>query len=414
MEPVDLRPIQLFFLAMAVFVVSAGYGALLPLLPGWLAEQVPGADSAAVASHVGYLSAVYMAGVLIGAPVWGLIADRMGRPRILMIGLMGYVASLLLLLPTVSGLWTIYVLRAAAGAFVAAVVPIVTALVAAHTPKRLRARRFAWLGAASLLGFLLGPGLIAIGNTLASLIIGGAALAPLSTRIVIVLSAVLGASMMLGLRLTLSTQGHAENAGDVDPEAGRKLDIRALWWLSIALMFVLSGFELGIVLQGSQHAGVSVQEVALMFAECSLVMLSINALLFFTSMLDRVPPRMLIAIGLLVAVVGLLLLSLHQTLGWMYIGISLTGAGTGLVLPMIAFLASGAARAKLGTTMGGLAAAAGLGQTLGSIAGGWLFGGPAQGGFGWLTLPLLAMLVLMLFRPTWWTVPSAVGATDSK
>ena len=413
-EPVDLRPLQLFFLAAAVFVVSAGYGALLPLLPAWLAQQLPEADSAAVSRHVGYLSAVYTAGVLVGAPIWGLIADRVGRPRILMIGLIGYVASLLLLLPSVGGLWAIYALRATAGGFVAAVVPVVPALVAAHTPKALRARRFAWLGAASLLGFLLGPGLNAIGNGLASLMTSGAALMPLSTRIVIVLSAVLGASMMLGLRLTLPPQEEAADEARADPDAPDRVGIMALWLLSAALMFVLSGFELGIVLQGRQHAEVTTQDVALMFAECSLVMLGVNALLFFTSLLDRVPPRRVIAVGSLVAVAGLLLLSLHRSPGWMYVGISLTSAGTGLVLPVIAFLAAGAARAKLGATMGGLAAAAGLGQTLGSIAGGWLFGALAQRGFGWLALPLLAMLVLMLFRPAWWKTPSALPLPDSK
>ena len=33
-EPAGLRPVQLAWLAAAVFVVSAGYGALMPLLPG--------------------------------------------------------------------------------------------------------------------------------------------------------------------------------------------------------------------------------------------------------------------------------------------------------------------------------------------------------------------------------------------
>ena len=42
-ETADLR-LQLFFLAAAVFVVSAGYGSLLPLLPAWLAQQLPGAS----------------------------------------------------------------------------------------------------------------------------------------------------------------------------------------------------------------------------------------------------------------------------------------------------------------------------------------------------------------------------------
>ncbi|MBA3623082.1 MAG: MFS transporter [Methylibium sp.] len=117
-EPGDLRPLQLFFLAAAVFVASAGYGALLPLLPAWLSQQMPGSTPSEVARHVGFLSGAYAAGVLVGAPIWGLISDRLGRPRILIFGLVGYVASLLLLLlPSMGGLWAIYALRAAAGLF---------------------------------------------------------------------------------------------------------------------------------------------------------------------------------------------------------------------------------------------------------------------------------------------------------
>ena len=398
----DLRPLQLFFLAAAVFVVSAGYGALLPLLPAWLSQQMPGSTPTEVARHVGFLSGTYTAGVLVGAPIWGWISDRAGRPRILILGLVGYVASLLLLLlPAMGGLWTIYVLRAAAGLFVAAVVPLVPALVAAHTPKAIRARRFAWLGAASLLGFLFGPGLNAVADALAAVFSNGAALAALSTRIVIVLSALLGALMMLGLALTLPKhEGTAES--DADPATTAPAGFAALWWLTVAVSLVLSGFELGIVLQGRQHAELSTQQVALMFAECSLVMLGINALLFFTRLLDKVPPRHFVAAGSLLGMAGLAVLAVHQTNTGMYIGVSLTSAGTGLVLPVIAFLAAGASQRSLGVTMGGLAAAGALGQTLGSAAGGWLFGAVARLSFGWLAAPLLAILILLVLRPSWW------------
>ena len=410
-EPADLRPLQLFFLAAAVFVVSAGYGALMPLLPAWLSQLMPKSNPAEVARHVGFLSGAYTAGVLAGAPIWGLIADRAGRPRILIVGLIGYVASLLLLLlPGMSDLWAIYALRTAAGVFVAAVLPLVPALVAAHTPQALRARRFAWLGAASLLGFLFGPALNVVADALAALVVTGAALAPVSARIVIVLSAVLGAAMMLGLALTLPAGADAPALEPAEPEAPDLGGKVALWCLSAALMFVLSGFELGIVLQGKLHADVSTREVALMFAECSLVMLGVNAILFFTSLLDKVSPRLVIAAGSLTGMAGLALMAIHRSNEWMYIGISLTSAGTGLVLPVIAFLAAGASRRSLGATMGGLAAAAGLGQTLGSAAGGWLFGALAQAAFGWLMLPLVLTLILLLVRPRWWTagaLPSA-------
>jgi MFS family permease len=154
-QPAGLRPLQLAWLAGSVFIVSAGYGALLPVLPGWLASMMPGADAGAVGRHVGFLSGVYAAGVLLGAPLWGIVSDRVGRGRVLIIGLVGYVASsLLLLIPSIAseaGIAGLYALRGTTGFFVAAVVPVVAALVAEHTPQDKRAQRFAWLGAMSLL-----------------------------------------------------------------------------------------------------------------------------------------------------------------------------------------------------------------------------------------------------------------------
>ena len=412
-EPVDLRAPQLFFLAAAVFVVSAGYGSLLPLLPGWLAREVPGSTPAEVARHVGFLSGAYTAGVLVAAPVWGLLADRIGRPRILIVGMVGYVASLLLLLlPSMGNLWAIYGLRTAAGVFVAAVVPVVPALVAAHTPTALRARRFAWLGAASLLGFLFGPGLNALANTIAALIAEGPALGDLSMRVVIVLAALLGASMMVGLALTLPPCVDAKTDAEVGQGQQDRTRLMGLLLLSVAVNFVLAGFEIGIVLQGSQHAGSTTQEIALMFAECSLVMLGVNALLFFTSLLDKVSPRLVIAVGSLIGVSGLVLLGFHQSNDWMLVGVSLTSAGTGLVLPVISFLAAGTSYRVLGATMGSLAAAAGLGQTLGSSTGGWLFGAIAQLGFGWLALPMVGTLAMLLFRPSWWATMATSQQVD--
>ena len=110
---------------------------------------------------------------------------------------------------------------------------------------------------------------------------------------------------------------------------------------------------------------------------------------------------------LLLAIIGLAVLAADRADAWMYLGVSLTSAGTGLVLPVIAYLAAGASPQRLGVVMGGLAAASGLGQTLGSAAGGLLFGAQAHRSFGWLTLPLVLMLGLLLTRPRWWSVTAA-------
>jgi MFS family permease len=396
---------QLAWLAAAVFVVSAGYGALLPLLPGWLTPMMPGATATEVGRHVGFLSGVYAAGVLVGAPLWGVVSDRVGHGRILIIGLVGYVASLLLLLvPGLGGLWGLYVLRGTTGFFVAAVVPVVSALVAEYTPEEKRARRFAWLSAMSLLGFLFGPGLSAVADWIGSWVGDGALSPTRSAQIVLVLSALLGGVMMVGLAKTLPPSRAPDTAGKNQPVAPAQGRPTALLWLNGVLLFVLAGFELGIVLLGQQQAGQSSSQAAIMFAECSLVMLGVNVLLFVTSLLEKISARILIGVGLVLAMLGLAVLAWHRADAWMYLGVSLTSAGTGLVLPVIAYLAAGASPQKLGATMGGLAAASGFGQTLGSAAGGWVFGVLAQRTFGWLTIPLLVMVGLVLVRPRWWSV----------
>lgn len=393
---------QLFWLASAVFVVSVGYGALMPLLPRWLAPMMPGADNAEIAKHVGWISSAYAAGVLVGAPLWGIVSDRVGYRRILIVGLVGYVASLLLLLsPVGSGIWGIYAMRGAAGFFVAAVIPIVPALVAARTPRTQRARRFAWLSGVSLAGFMVGPGVIALADALVRWSGRAPADAESLTQVVIALSVLLGALPMLGLASTLARH-HAIDSGKASQSAPLKLlAVLPLWAMSGTVMFVLSGFELGIVLQGQWHANLSSQDIAWMFAECSIAMLLVNALLFFTSLLERVAPRILATVGLVLGVGGLMVLGQHQAQPWLYVGIGMMAAGTGLVLPVVSYLAAGTSRRTLGATMGGLAAAAGLGQTLGSSAGGWAFGALGQASFNWLSIPLGALLVVLMARPGW-------------
>jgi MFS family permease len=392
----------LAWLAAAVISVSAGYGALMPVLPGWLGSMMPGASASDIARHVGFFSGVYAAGVLLGALLWGVLSNPIGRSRILILGLVGYVVSLLaLLFPTLAGLLGLYVVRAATGFFVAAVVPVVSALVAEHTPQDKRARRFAWLSAMSLLGFLFGPGLIQLADGVGTLAGLGPVTPVTSARNVIILSAVLGTVMMLGLIRTLppKTQEAADTSNQPEATDGHTV---ALCCLNVTVMLVLAGFELGIVLQGLQHADMSTRQVAWMFAECSLAMLMVNATLFFTGLLEKISSRTLIGIGLVLASAGLAVMAWHSAEQWLYLGISLASGGTGLVLPVIAYLAAGVSRRKLGFAMGALAAAAGLGQTVGSSLAGAIFGVLGQGTFGLMILPLVVTLVLLLVRPAWW------------
>ncbi|MGC2459166.1 MAG: hypothetical protein WA435_14355 [Gallionellaceae bacterium] len=55
----------------AVFVVSLGYGVVLPVLPFVLADALGEEKRALVAWHTGMLTGVYMLALFLFAPLWG-------------------------------------------------------------------------------------------------------------------------------------------------------------------------------------------------------------------------------------------------------------------------------------------------------------------------------------------------------
>ena len=83
-------------LMLAVFTVSVGFGVVLPLLP-YLIERLLGAgiEVAQVSRHTGLLTAVYTLSLFLFAPMWGRLSDRRGARGVLLVGLLGFGATML-------------------------------------------------------------------------------------------------------------------------------------------------------------------------------------------------------------------------------------------------------------------------------------------------------------------------------
>lgn len=141
-----------------VFVLSLGYGVVLPVLPFMLARALGDAARAGIAWHTGLLTGIYMLAMFLFAPVWGYISDRAGRRAVILLGLAGFSAAMLWF-AVAHDLVFLYGARVLAGVFAAAVVPVIFAWVSDVGTPRTRAQAFAWLSAASALGFLFGPAL---------------------------------------------------------------------------------------------------------------------------------------------------------------------------------------------------------------------------------------------------------------
>ncbi len=138
-------------LSFALVVVMLGYGIVVPIFPFYI--EALGGSGADLGLLVG-LSALME---LICAPVWGGLSDRLGRKRVLSVGIFGYGLSLLLM-GLADRMWTLIGARALSGVLTAATMPTAMAYVSDSTDEAARGGGIGILGSASGLGIILGPG----------------------------------------------------------------------------------------------------------------------------------------------------------------------------------------------------------------------------------------------------------------
>ena len=128
-------------------------------------------------------------------------------------------------------------------------------------------------------------------------------------------------------------------------------------------------FEVGLALRGKQELGLTPYQIALMFAECSLVMFVMQAIVFS----PRFKPdttRWLIAPALAVLAAGLFLVPRASDFALMLVVIGAVAASAGILSPILTYWISAKAGSAQGWELGRQTAAASLGCHTG-LGGGW-------------------------------------------
>jgi multidrug resistance protein len=148
---------QIWMLFGTIFLVMIGFGIVLPILP-FLAKRF-GASPV----QMGLLVTGWALAQFVASPLWGLLADRIGRKPILVVGLAGYAVTFLAmaLAPSYA---LLLAARVVGGFLSSSVLPAGQAIAADLTPPQERGAVMGLLGAGFGVGFLVGP---AIGGALA-------------------------------------------------------------------------------------------------------------------------------------------------------------------------------------------------------------------------------------------------------
>ncbi len=396
-----------------LLVATIGFGITLPVLPfyaerfalrregtGWLGS---------IAVQVGLLTAVYPMLQLLVAPLWGRLSDRVGRRRMLLVGIAGAAASYVLFALATS-LAMLYVARAVGGLLSSAIFPAAAAYVADSTTEAERSRGMAWLGTASSLGAVLGP---ALGGVLArtgwEFRLGDGAVLISSFAIPFLAAAVLALASLVSTLVWLP-ESHPGDA-DVQPRGERMATrspsaidtsqgtaLRALLGLSLSGQFGLALFEATFALFAMRMWGYGPGQVGMVFMVCGLVM-SLAQLGVASSLARRVGAPRQIAAGFALVGVSLALLGLAPAIGVVLAIVAVLAFGLALISPNVAALISLRRGSGTGAALGAQSTANGLGQTGGTIVGGALFVWQMHAPFAVASALLLAISALVF----WWT-----------
>ncbi|HZN02455.1 MAG TPA: MFS transporter, partial [Candidatus Polarisedimenticolia bacterium] len=151
----DRRALLILF--SALFLVMLGVGIVIPNIAYRAAELQ------ATSIEIALLFTLYSLMQFLFAPIWGRLSDRIGRRPVLIAGLLGGGAGLLLF-GAGDRLMTLYLARGLSGLMSSAALPTAMAYVADVTDEKRRGHGMGAMGAAMGLGFIFGPG---IGGALA-------------------------------------------------------------------------------------------------------------------------------------------------------------------------------------------------------------------------------------------------------
>lgn len=361
-------------LMASVFTVSMGFGVVLPLLP-YLIERLLGAggDAAQVAQSTGVLTGLYMLSLFLFAPLWGRLSDRYGRRTILVVGLTGFGATMATF-AFIQTLAAVYAERFLSGMFAAAVTPVALAAIGdIAAPEQTRARRLTFVSLAGVTGFLLGP---MLGVFIAQ---GTADLLP-TTRSAGSLAFPLAATAMLAFILAVAAVRLLPRAKEASSGVSQApvlaKTFRTLMPRMLALAFIVSAavgvFEVGLALRGKQELGLTQYQVAVMFTECSLVMIIVQAIVF-SPWIKAEATRWFIAPALAILAIGLFLVPRAGDFSMMLLVVGAVAASAGIISPIVTYWISSKAGHAQGSQLGKQTAAASLGAAIGSVAGGLLF-----------------------------------------
>jgi len=350
-----------------MFLTMTGYGIVLPTLP-FIADDL-NLSSVQMSS----LIIIWAISQLITAPIWGRLADKIGRKPVLIIGVFGFGIAFLLLI-FAQNYWQLLLVRLIGAAISSGAQPAAFSMVADQTKKEFRNQTIAKMGAINGLGFLCGPAI-------------GGLFSPFGVVVPFIIA---GALSLITLPFAHIYIKETQESNDVIKENSKSHPHKDTisFWKSISMVAKTGYWNhytiiLGLSIASSSLFGllgyfmIERFEATPMFVSLAFSAQAGTSVIVQFFLLKKCyelwDEQTITKIGLVIATLGYCLISFAPFIWVAIIGCIFTGFGQSLVRPTTIAMLSKRNEMGQGITMGLQHSMDSLGRVLGPLWGGWVF-----------------------------------------
>jgi len=353
----------LFIVFLTILIDFIGFTVLIPVLP-LFAERLGASDF-----EIALILSVYALAQLVFLPVWGWVSDRIGRRPVILVSLLGTVASFIVL-AFADSIEMIYAARALAG-FFAASIGTAQAVVTDVTPPSDRAGGMGIIGAAFGAGMIVGP---VLGGYTAQIdekapFYSVAALAAVNFvlawfRLPESRPVALEAPNWKALRQTFIPTPVRVAMMVHD----RRIALYLYFFFHLFSAFAV--LEALITLYAGKQFGMQPLDVGQLFLWIGVVLFVTQGVLL-RRLVAAVGESRLVALGMFTMAIGLAAVAWAPSFGWLYLVGTLIAFGNGITFPAFTSLYSKACEAEnAGELLGQSQAMATTGRIVGPVLGG--------------------------------------------
>lgn len=374
---------SLFLLMSVQFFVYFGFGLIIPVLPEVVVNQ------GFAKMHVGGLLTIYSLASFFTAPLWGMLSDKMGRKKLILIGLLGFSTSFILISLFMKSLTMLYISRIIGGLFSGALYTAVTGFIGDMSTEENRNKYMGFMGMSIGLGFIFGP---ALGGLLGQISLS----TPFTVSSILLILLLIYASIVLREPVR---QGEATKRAIIPKGTSMLFQyrVRYLFIFSFIVTFLLAGVESTLQLFQMEKIQITPAQLGSLFLFSGFVDFLIQGGLV-RHIKDGTETKWLMGAQVVTAI-GLLLFPLTKSLAFAGFALCVFTAGNALARTLNTSLSSKESGGKYGTAAGLSYSMDNMGRIIGPLFFTWVLTKEANFVYDIAgVLALASILVLLVYR----------------